>query len=121
MKILEAAIWILILSIIMIWWVSLLFISQWNFTDYLDKLQDDSQRISLYNYSKYLVEKTSSTQTGFLFFSGDSYYTWASWDYYYDCKISWWKKIETSVAYTWVFCTISYGKENIYNYKLFNN
>lgn len=117
----EAALWILMLSIVIIWWASLLFVSQWKFSDYIEKVTDDSKRISMYNYSKYLVQKTSQAASWYVSFSWNSITTWLNWDYYYDCGVLSWMKIKTTLAYSWVFCQIYFGKEKIYNYRLFNN
>lgn len=85
---------------------------------YLDKLSEDSQNISLYNYSQYLTEHTLDNDSGYIYFSWDNYFTWGTWEYAYVCEKKSWNLIKINEAYNGVFCEIDFNGQSIYNYDI---
>lgn len=92
-------------------------IMQKKFDVFMDSLDKYSQKISLYNYSNYLITKTNSNQTGFIYFSWNNFYTGLNWDYNYICQSKTWTLVKINQVYSWVFCEIDYKSDKIYNHK----
>jgi len=118
MKFIEVIIWFALLVIILGVWVN--FLTWWQVKTwiYLNKLTKDSYRISLYNYSQILAEKTNDNEQWYISFSGDNFLTWLSGQFAYNCKKGTWDLIDINEPYTWIFCNIDFEWEKIYNYAI---
>jgi len=103
---------IIILSVSFLW-INYLNIEDNNYENYIKGLENQSIKISLYNY-------VSNITTGQWYISLSWYYflTWNTWTYYYDCKQQTWYLINTNIPYTGNFCYINYENHKIYNFKL---
>ncbi len=120
MKLLEAIIWIFILSLIMVSATSISSISKLRVKTYFETIKKDSEKINLHNYSNNLINWINSSSTWYIYFSWNNFYTWNVWTYYYKCDMTWWNHININLSYTWVFCNIDFENEKIFNYKLIN-
>lgn len=118
MKLMEVIIWFFILAVVLAGATALFTSSKLKLKSYVQSVEQDSVKISLYNYSKDLIETINSNQTWYILFSWTHYMTWIQWDYYYSCNLTWWYLIDIAKAYTWVFCDISVNWEFVHNFKL---
>jgi len=121
MKLIEAIIWILILSLILLLGANYFMLSWDKFSVYLTKLWKDAEKISLYNYSSYLITKINTQWTWYVVFTWNNFETWTKWDFYFNCNYKTWTLIKTPMAYTWLFCELQYDSDKIYNYKILEN
>ncbi len=118
MKFLEIIIWFALIVIILGVWVN--FLTWWQIKNwiYLNKLKEDSYKISLYNYSQYLVENTKNTDQWYISFSWDNFFTWLTGQFAYNCEEKTWHLIDIGEDYDGIFCYIDFKWEKIYNYDI---
>lgn len=114
----EIVVGMLILGMVLLGWATVLTLAKQNFLVYLDQLEKDSMKLSLYSYSKELINTMSWSESWYIYLSWGYFLTWTSWGYFYDCKTGTWQLIDIGEVYSWVFCWIEVDKDVIYNYKL---
>lgn len=118
MKFTEIILGVVVLFILLLVWVNLLSISRAKFSIYMDSLSNDATKMSLYNYSNYLVDSINTTSTGYILYSGDNFVLDTSWQYPYECQLKTWIFLSTNEVYTGIFCEIEFQNEKIYNYSI---
>lgn len=128
MKLLEVIFATLLLGIILVLWANQMLLSSTKIEDVEKKIQQDAEKINMYNFIQIFQKNatfTGSTFTWFVVFSWQNYVisniiSPGSGNHYMECSKSTWNMILINNNFTWVFCSISIDEQKIYNYQLTN-
>ncbi|MBS8121784.1 hypothetical protein [Candidatus Vampirococcus lugosii] len=127
MKLMEVSIAIFIVSVILFYSLESLQIARLGFEDYWKEQKQYDKNINIINYSKYLVENTSESMSGYITFTGNnidnySIYTGDIFETnsnYFECeKKENFKLIDSDIQENIIFCEIQLGEEYFYNYSI---
>lgn len=124
MKLIEVVIGVAIIWVLLVYAIDTITISRENFEEFKEQTSEQSRITSLYNYSSFLVDNTSSEEEWYIIFddwsisTGDNF----TWDmaYRYECKKNSIKMLETQQEKEKdaIFCEIQTQEDNIYNYNI---
>lgn len=118
MKLIEAIVAIIILSVAIGGWVAVTYLSNSRISSYYQKLNTDAEQLSIQSYFPSVITTTWSSYTGSLALSGNVFLTGALWKYPYSCVLKNGTFANTTTNYTWVFCDITIQDKKYYSYKL---
>ena len=120
MKLIEVIVGIWIIVTILSLWANMLILNVAKKDNYIKEIKNISEYVSLYNYSKVLVDNLSYSQTGYIWFSWNNFYTGVDLKYPYKCDVESKSLIQIWKAVNILFCEIEFNWNKIYNYKILN-
>lgn len=120
MKLLEAILGIFLLGFVFSVTINYIFLSNKKLDIYTQKIKDDSEKISLYNYSNKLISKTKKNTSWYIYLSWNKFFTGESGKFFYECSRKEKKLLKINKKKKFLFCKINTEENYFYNYKLLN-
>lgn len=122
MRLVEAILAIFVLVLLLMWWASLLWLAWVDVKHYTDSLPQDALKLSIYNYTDYLVSQATTDSSWYISYSqiSNNFILWISGDYYYECHLVNWILFILNSSYTAVFCEVDFDWEKIFWYRFLN-